>query len=520
MANNKQEQLDEAVSALNELLCRPEHTSGWAIHPGTALSTGHKLILRKSGHIMPIIDGWYYISEAGFKEWYTPLNWNKAYWDFVRGYMDEKYQDNWCLSSDMSLLFRCANGLIPRFLTVRSERARTRAVDLPHMNEIMIVEGKLPEGVVRDPVHGVRLYPLGWALLTATPWFYTEYPTEARTCLALLESAEEITETAIAQGFQKGASRVAGALESIGNPVMADEIILEMRRHGYRVTKQNPFTEDVLIPMDRSAISSRIRLLWKRMRPAVLEAGQRYGISPADRTVREVREMMGTAYTPDAVNTLLLQEYSITERQVIEAERMNWEDVKKLDREQRLNATAARGYRNAFDLFEVDILDVLTGGNEPDTLIRSVEYWHERMSLPMFRQALRPLDACQGFRDGPSYVKDTEHIPVEGACVEDAMATLKSEVYEEPDAFVRAVLGHFFILYIHPFIFDNAVMARLFMNSQLLTAGFPWTTVPAGAEKDYHKAIEKAKVSGEIDEFADLMAFLVMKGTDTGERQE
>ena len=59
-----------------------------------SLSTGHKLILRKSGHIMPIIDGWYYISEAGFKEWYTPLNWNKAYWDFVRGYMDEKYQDN------------------------------------------------------------------------------------------------------------------------------------------------------------------------------------------------------------------------------------------------------------------------------------------------------------------------------------------------------------------------------------------------------------------------------------------
>lgn len=520
MATKKQEKLAEAVSALKELLRSPEHTSGWAIHPGSALSTGHKILLRTAGYLKPITDSWYYISEPGYNEWHQPLNWNKAYWDFVRGYMDEKYQDNWCLSSDMSLLFRSANGLIPRFLTVRSERARTRAVSLPHMREIMIVAGKQPEGVVRDPVHGVRLYPLGWALLTASPWFYTEYPTEARTCLALLGDAQEVTETAIAQGFPRGAGRVAGALESIGNPVMADEIILDMRRHGYSVKKQNPFAEDAWIPMDRSAISSRIRLMWKKMRPAVLEAGQRHGISPEDRTVREIKELMDTVYTPDAVNTLILQGYSITQQQLIEAEWMNWEKVRKLEKEQRLNATAARGYRNAFDLFEAEILDVLTGGNEPYTLIRSVEYWHDRMSMPMFRQELCPLDDCQGFRERPGYVRDSDHIPVDGDFVEDAMSTLVSEVYEEPDAFVRAVLGHFFILYIHPFIWNNAVMARLFMNSQLLTEGYPWTTVPAQMDKEYHKAMEKAKVSGEIGEFADLMASLVKKGTGAIEGQK
>ena len=509
MATTKK-QMDESIAVLNGILNGPEHNTGRVVHADSLLDATHRRRLREGGFLRWIVDGWYYICCGGGNDYSNRTPWFEAYWDFIAAYLNDRYKDDWVLSADMSLLFRSANGIIPRFLTVRSRRANTRAVSLPFGYDLLIVKAKLPEGVECDPVHGVRLYPLGWALLTAPAWFYSSSPIEAKTCIAMLGNAQQVSETAIAQGFRHGSERVAGALESIGNPIMADEIIQDMRRHGYRVSKQNPFSENIAIPMDGSAISSRVRLMWTGMRPAVLDIKYRLDICPEVRTIPQVLEMIDVAIPQDTLNTLLLQEYNVTEDQVTEAGCKSWDPNLCEDRKQRLNLTAARGYRIACEHFRTAVLDILTGGEEPEHLIRSVTHWHERMTAVLYSENFRPLEDCHGYRYEPSYVSDSEHVPVDGDSVSEAMTTLAAELVEEPDAFVRAVLGHFFILYIHPFRRDNAVMARLFMNSQLLTAGYPWATVPAKAAQDYNKAMEKAKTNGDIGDFAELMGGLVI----------
>ena len=74
---------------------------------------------------------------------------------------------------------------------------------------------------------------------------------------------------------------------------------------------------------------------------------------------------------------------------------------------------------------------------------------------------------------------------------------------------VRAVLGHFFFVYIHPYMDGNGRMGRFVLNAMLASGGYNWTVVPVERRKEYMKALEKASVEGDISEFTKVIASLV-----------
>jgi hypothetical protein len=45
----------------------------------------------------------------------------------------------------------------------------------------------------------------------------------------------------------------------------------------------------------------------------------------------------------------------------------------------------------------------------------------------------------------------------------------------EDEACVRAVLGHFVFVYIHPYMDGNGRVGRFLMNVMLASGGYPWT---------------------------------------------
>ena len=67
---------------------------------------------------------------------------------------------------------------------------------------------------------------------------------------------------------------------------------------------------------------------------------------------------------------------------------------------------------------------------------------------------------------------------------------------------VRAVLGHFIFVYIHPYMDGNGRMARFLMNVMLASGGYPWTVIPVEERDNYMSALEKASVDGDIEPFA------------------
>ena len=74
---------------------------------------------------------------------------------------------------------------------------------------------------------------------------------------------------------------------------------------------------------------------------------------------------------------------------------------------------------------------------------------------------------------------------------------------------VRAILGHFFFVYIHPYMDGNGRTARFVMNSQLVTAGYPWVVVPMSRRQEYMEALEQASVGENIEAFARFVQSLM-----------
>ena len=58
-----------------------------------------------------------------------------------------------------------------------------------------------------------------------------------------------------------------------------------------------------------------------------------------------------------------------------------------------------------------------------------------------------------------------------------AFTVVKRRVAAEPEASVRAVLGHWLIGYIHPYMDGNGRIARFLMKLMLASGGYPWTVI-------------------------------------------
>jgi Fic family protein len=77
---------------------------------------------------------------------------------------------------------------------------------------------------------------------------------------------------------------------------------------------------------------------------------------------------------------------------------------------------------------------------------------------------------------------------------------------------VRVVLGHFVLVYIHPYMDGNGRIGRYLMNVMMASGGYPWTVVPVSDRNTYVNALEKASVGENIAPFTDFLARLVREG--------
>ena len=101
------------------------------------------------------------------------------------------------------------------------------------------------------------------------------------------------------------------------------------------------------------------------------------------------------------------------------------------------------------------------------------------------------------------------HTPPPREAVRDLMPLLFELLTEEQDPAVRVVLGHFTLVYIHPYMDGNGRMGRFLMNVMLAAGGYPWTVIPVERRDDYMISIEAASVDGDIRPFAALLGGIV-----------
>ena len=120
---------------------------------------------------------------------------------------------------------------------------------------------------------------------------------------------------------------------------------------------------------------------------------------------------------------------------------------------------------------------------------------------------LKPSDLA-GYRNNDVFISQSRHVPPDPDSVRDAMPTLFELLEEETEPSVKAVLGHFFFVYIHPYSDGNGRIARFLMNTMLASGGYPWTVIPVDKRENYMAALEKASVDQDISVFAAFIANL------------
>jgi Fic family protein len=83
----------------------------------------------------------------------------------------------------------------------------------------------------------------------------------------------------------------------------------------------------------------------------------------------------------------------------------------------------------------------------------------------------------------------------------DGMEALHEALASETEASVRAILGHFLFVYIHPFFDGNGRIGRFLMNAMLASGGYPWTILRVTRRQAYMDALEVASVTRNIIPF-------------------
>ena len=107
-----------------------------------------------------------------------------------------------------------------------------------------------------------------------------------------------------------------------------------------------------------------------------------------------------------------------------------------------------------------------------------------------------------GYRNEPVYIKGSLHTPPGPDAVSDTMPVLFDMLQEESHACVRAALGHFVFVYIHPYTDDNGRIARFLMNVMLASSNYPWTVITLDKRDQNMSALEKASIDYDITDFA------------------
>jgi Fic/DOC family len=498
-----QQKLADSLEALAALQKR-----GAVAVRSSKFSRIHRERLVKGGFLQKVMKGWYIPSRPDESRGES-TTWYASFWDFCAAYLTVRFNEKWSLSPEQSLFIHTGNRAVPRQLLVRSPRARNQVTALAHDTSLLEVRAPLPSKGQEVTVDGLRLFSLPAALVAAGPGFFTRNVTEARTALAMVRDVSDVLAILLAGGHSVVAGRLAGAFRNIGRNKNAGEIIQAMRAAGYDVRESDPFQSPAPFTRPPRALSPyviRMRLSWRQMREIVLETFPRAPGIPKDTGayLKAVDEIC----VEDAYHSLSIEGYRVSRELIERIRRGVWNpDEDASDRQQR-DAMAAKGYYEAFQVVKGSVRQVLNGANAGKVFERDRGAWYRGLFSPSVGAGILSAADLAGYRSGQVYIRRSKHVPPKPEAVRDTMPELVELLRAEPEAGVRAVLGHFMFVYIHPYMDGNGRMGRFLMNLMLASGGYPWTVVPVERRDDYLKTLETASVGQNVRPFSEFLGGL------------
>ena len=491
---------------LAEALRRAQAAAPSHILRSTQLPRRDRTLLQQRGFLVEIIKGWYALTTPQARPGDTTF-WHLHFWAFVSAYLQARYGQRYCLSPEHSLDLWTAGTQTPKQLIVLTARGGVFTLKLPNDSSILLYPNRKGLPAATETKQGVQVMPLALALIRTTPSYFTRSATNAELALRMVRP-EELSRALLAGEVNvSAASRIIGGLRHLGLDESAARLEADLLAAGLPIKPQNPFAEPARLPVGavlQSPYAGRIEALWSQMRPDVLAhfpAPPRSRPDPS-RYLRRVKEI----YTHDAYHSLSIEGYQVTPELIQRIADGAWDPTANPQDQAQVNAMAAKGYHEAFQQVLHSVRDVLDGQSAAKVADRDLQNWYRALFSPSVQAGILPATALAGYRERRVFIRGSEHVPPATEAVPALMEALFGALAREASPAVRAVLGHFVFVFIHPYADGNGRIGRFLMNLMLASGGYHWAVIRVDRRQNYMAALEKASVQGEISDFAKFVA--------------
>jgi fido (protein-threonine AMPylation protein) len=405
------------------------------------------------------------------------------------------------------LLISAENTVIPPQVIIYSPKGANNTTALLFGTSLYDLKESQPppsgDLIVKD---GLRLFAIEPALTKVPKAFFTAKPLEARVALASLREPSGLLRRLLDGGNSVVAGRLVGAFRRVSRADVAEEIRAAMTGAGYSVRESDPFVpgqEFGKLTPAAAPIVGRIQSMWESMRGSVLSTFPPPPGLAIDRAA--YLHLVDQIYQNDAYHSLSIEGFRVTPDLIERVRSGSWRPESNEADQNSRDALAARGYWQAFQLVKHSVKEIVAGAN-PGTLVRSAHReWYRDLFQPSVAAGLIPATALAGYRNDFVFLRTSRYVPPRWEAVRDAMPALFDLLESEPEPAVRAVLGHWLIGYIHPYMDGSGRIARFLMNAMLASGGYPWTVVRVEDRARYLHALDRASIDLNI---APLAAFL------------
>jgi Fic/DOC family len=471
------------------------------------LTDSQRALLLETGFIRSVMKGWYICSNPSDHDGDSTA-WYANYWAFMSGYLAKRFGKRYCLNAEASLLLHTGSTTIPKQITIVSKDGGTSIVKLPFDTSLVIYQDEKRVPKTRTEIRGLQVLPIAEALCMVGPQFFITHPMEAEIGLAMVRDPAELLATLLMGNcLPTAAARLAGALTFANRKDDGERIIKAMGKAGHALQPKNPFElsePTISQSREKSPYVLRIRSMWAKWREDVIQNfPQAPGIPKSPSAyLKQIQER----YLADAYNSLSIEGYQVTDELIERIAKEGWNpEISEEDKKSK-DTLAARGYFLAFNEVKESIKLILAKSNSGDVVRKSHHDWYGAMFNPAVLAGILQRHQLAGYRTAPVFIRNSLHTPLPREALLDSMETLFDLLTNEPEASVRAVLGHHIFVFIHPYFDGNGRIGRFLMNALLASGGYPWTIVRVSERKRYMSALEKASVDGDIKPLTKFLA--------------
>jgi fido (protein-threonine AMPylation protein) len=481
--------------------------SGMTVLRTSDLSRLDREALVAAGFLKPIIKGWYMPSGPGEVDGETTA-WYASAHDFIARYCEARFGAAWCVGADQSIRIHAGNATLPTQVVINAPAGGNSVVKLPAGHSMLDYRAKdFPAAEHRTQAGALRVMTLEHALIRVSGSFFRTYPRDAQIALLALKDSSVLVRQLLEGGHSVVAGRLAGALRASGQQAMADDVVATLRSVGHVVTETNPYTDPppaLTVFRGESPYVTRIRLMWASMRGHVMAAFPLAPGLPAKPAayLAAVKDL----YLRDTYHSLSNEGYRVTKELIERVASGGWNPQQNQADEQSRDAMAARGYYQARADVESSIAKILKGENAAEVASNHHRAWCRELFAPSVAAGILKAQDLAGYRAQQVYIRNAAHVPSPVEAVRDMMPALFDLLQSEPQACVRAVLGHFVFVFIHPYPDGNGRMGRFLMNTMMASGGYPWTVIELERRSEYMAALDDASSRQNIVPFAEFVA--------------